>query len=47
VTLADELLNQYVVTYRVRDPQPGPRRIQVAVRRPDITVRARTQPYGR
>jgi VWFA-related protein len=44
--LADELLNQYVVTYGRPDTLIPPEKIQVTVSRPGVTVRARTKVTG-
>lgn len=41
--LADELLNQYVVTYSRPDTLIPPQRIEVTSTRPDVKVRARTR----
>ena len=41
--LADELANQYVVTYGVPDALIPPERVDVSVKRADATVRARTR----
>jgi VWFA-related protein len=45
--VADELLNQYVVTYARPDTLIPPRRIEVTSTRPGVTVRARTRVQGR
>ena len=45
--LADELLNQYVVTYGRPETLIPPEKIQVSVSRPGVTVRARTRTAGR
>lgn len=45
--LADELLNQYVVTYGRPDALIPPEKIRVSVTRPGVTVRARTRAAGR
>jgi VWFA-related protein len=45
--LADELLNQYVVTYGRPDTLIPPEKIQVSVTRRGVTVRARTRTAGR
>lgn len=45
--LADELLNQYVVTYSRPETLIPPQRIEVTSSKPDVTVRARTRPGGR
>lgn len=45
--LADELLNQYVVTYGRPDQLIPPEKVKVSVTRPDVTVRARTRTAGR
>ena len=45
--LADELLNQYVVTYSRPDTLIPPQRIEVTSTRPDVKVRARTRLPGR
>jgi VWFA-related protein len=45
--LADELLNQYVVTYGRPETLIPPEKIQVAVSRPGATARARTKVTGR
>jgi len=39
--LADEILNQYVVTYGVPDALIPPERLEVTVKQPGVTVRAR------
>lgn len=44
---ADELLNQYVVTYGRPDTLIPPEKVQVSVTRPGVTVRARTRTGGR
>ena len=41
--VADELLNQYVVTYSRPDTLIPPEKVQVTVNRPDVTVRAATR----
>ena len=41
--LADELLNQYVVTYARPDALIPPERVQVTVNKPGLTARARTR----
>ena len=45
--VADELLNQYVVTYGRAEALIPPEKIQVTVSRPGVTVRARTKVTGR
>jgi len=45
--LADELLNQYLVTYGRADTLIPPEKIQVSVSRPGATARARTKVAGR
>jgi hypothetical protein len=45
--LADELLNQYLVTYGRPDTLIPPEKIQVSVSRPGLTARARTKVSGR
>lgn len=45
--LADELLNQYVVTYSRPETLIPPQRIEVTSTRPDVKVRARTRVSGR
>jgi VWFA-related protein len=45
--VANELLNQYVVTYGRPEKLIPPERIQVSVSRPGVTVRARTRTAGR
>jgi VWFA-related protein len=45
--LADELLNQYVVTYSRPETLIPPQRIEVTSSKPDVTVRARTRLGGR
>jgi VWFA-related protein len=45
--VADELLNQYAVTYGRPEMLIPPEKIQVKVSRPDVTVRARTRTAGR
>lgn len=45
--VADELLNQYVVTYGRPDQLIPPEKIKVSVTRPGVTVRARTRVAGR
>jgi len=45
--VADELLNQYAVTYRRPEMLIPPEKLQVKVSRPDVTVRARTRTAGR
>jgi VWFA-related protein len=45
--LADELLNQYVVTYGRPDTLIPPEKIRVSVTRPGVTARARTRTAGR
>ena len=45
--LADELLNQYVVTYGRPETLIPPEKVQVSVSRPGVTVRARTRTAGR
>jgi len=45
--LADELLNQYVVTYARPEMLIPPEKIQVSVGRSGVTVRARTRTEGR
>jgi VWFA-related protein len=45
--VAEELLNQYVVTYGRPDTLIPPEKIQVSVTRPGVTVRARTRTGGR
>lgn len=45
--VADELLNQYVVTYGRPDKLIPPEKLQVTVSRPGVTVRARTRVAGR
>jgi VWFA-related protein len=47
VRVADELNNQYVVTYGRPDRLIPPERIQVTVSKPGVTVRARTKVSGR
>lgn len=41
--LADELLNQYEVTYGVPDALIPPEKVSVSVKRPDLKARARTR----
>jgi hypothetical protein len=41
--LADEILNQYVVTYGVPDSLIPPEKVAVSVKQPGVTVRARTR----
>jgi hypothetical protein len=41
VKLADEIINQYVVTYGVPDALIPPERLEVTVKQPGVTVRAR------
>jgi hypothetical protein len=41
--VADEITNQYVVTYGVPDSLIPPERVAVSVKQPDATVRARTR----
>ena len=45
--LADELLNQYVVTYGRPETLIPPERIEVTSTRPGVTVRAKTRVSGR
>jgi len=45
--VADELLNQYVVTYSRPETLIPPERIEVSTTRPGLTVRARTRLSGR
>jgi VWFA-related protein len=45
--LAGELLNQYVVTYGRPDALVPPEKVQVSVKKPDVTVRARTHLTGK
>ncbi len=45
--VADELLNQYKVTYGRPDTLLPPEKVQVTVSRPGVTVRARTRTAGR
>lgn len=45
--LADELLNQYVVTYGAPDQLIPPEKLDVSVKRPDVTVRARSRVQGK
>jgi VWFA-related protein len=45
--LADELLNQYVVTYGRPDTLIPPEKIRVSATRPGVTARARTRAAGR
>ena len=45
--VADELLNQYAVTYGRPETLIPPEKIQVTVSRPGVTVRARTRTAGR
>ena len=45
--LAGELLNQYVVTYGRPDALVPPEKVQVTVKKPDVTVRARTRLTGK
>jgi hypothetical protein len=45
--VADELLNQYQVTYARPETLIPPEKLQVAVSRPGVTVRARTRVAGR
>ena len=45
--VADELLNQYVVTYGRPDTLIPPEKIKVTATRPGVTVRARTRISGR
>jgi hypothetical protein len=45
--LADELLNQYVVTYGRPETLIPPQRIEVTSTRADVKVRARTRVSGR
>lgn len=41
INLADEIINQYVVTYGVPDALIPPERLEVTVKQPGVTVRAR------
>jgi hypothetical protein len=41
--LADELLNQYVVTYGRPDALVPPEKVDVTVNKPGLTARARTR----
>ena len=41
--VADELLNQYVVTYARPDTLIPPEKVEVTVTRPGLTARARTR----
>ena len=41
--LADELANQYVVTYSRPESLIPPERLSVSVKQPGLTVRARTR----
>jgi hypothetical protein len=41
--LADEMLNQYAVTYGAPEQLIPPEKLDVSVKRPDVTVRARTR----
>jgi VWFA-related protein len=45
--VADELLNQYLVTYARPETLIPPEKLQVTVSRPGVTVRARTRVAGR
>lgn len=45
--VADDLLNQYVVTYARPETLIPPEKLQVTVTRPGVTVRARTRVAGR
>jgi Ca-activated chloride channel family protein len=45
--LADELLNQYAITYGRPETLIPPEKVQVSVTRPGVTVRARTRTGGR
>jgi VWFA-related protein len=45
--VADELLNQYAVTYGRPEMLIPPEKLEVKVSRPDVTVRARTRTAGR
>jgi len=45
--LAEELLNQYVVTYSRPETLIPPEKVQESVSRPGVTVRARTRAGGR
>jgi VWFA-related protein len=45
--VADELLNQYVVTYSRPETLIPPQRIEVTSTKPDVKVRARTRVAGR
>jgi hypothetical protein len=45
--VADELLNQYQVTYARPETLIPPEKLQVTVSRPGVTVRARTRVAGR
>ena len=45
--VAEELLNQYVVTYARPETLIPPARVEVSSARPDVTVRARTRLTGR
>jgi hypothetical protein len=45
--VADDLNNQYVVTYGRPDRLIPPEKLQVTVSRPDVTVRARAKVSGR
>lgn len=45
--LADQLLNQYVLTYSRPETLIPPQRIEVTSTRPDVKVRARTRVSGR
>lgn len=45
--VADELLNQYMVTYGRPESLIPPEKMQVTVSRPNVTVRARTRTAGR
>ena len=44
---ADELVNQYVVTYTRPEMLIPPEKVEVATKRPNVTVRARTTAPGR
>ena len=45
--VADDLLNEYVVTYGRPERLIPPEKLQVTVSKPDVTVRARTRLAGR
>jgi hypothetical protein len=45
--MAEELNNQYVVTYGRPDTLIPPEKVSVTVKRPDVKVRARTRTGGK